>query len=89
MQDDELLKPTKILYFIKEKSVIHDNKCGRAHNVALDINGDVYSWGSDEYGQCGDGMDYGIFINKPKLIETVKEFVIDYNDCGYTHTVKH
>ena len=39
--------------------MIIDVKCGAAHNVALDINGDVYSWGHNGHGQCGHGTDDG------------------------------
>ena len=81
-----VLKPIKIPYFLKEKIVITDIKCGSNHNIALDINGDVYSWGCNRYGQCGHGTDNGEGVYEPKLIESVKEFVIDYIDCGYIHS---
>ena len=83
-----LLKPTKIPYFIKEKIVIKDIKCGASFNIALDINGDVYSWGLNSSGQCGHGTDndHKEAIYQPKLIESVKEFVIDCIDCGYAHS---
>ena len=83
---DAFFKPTKIPFFIKEKIVIKDIKCGCAHNIALDINGYVYSWGCNSYGQCGHGTDDGKNINEPKLIESAKEFVIDCIDCGYRHS---
>ena len=86
MQEDYLLKPTKIPYFIKEKIVIKDIKCGTAHNIALEINGDVYSWGRNKYGQCGHGTDDKQDIYEPKLIESVKEYVIECIDCGYHHS---
>ena len=43
MQGSYLLKPTKIPYFIKEKIVIIDIKCGK-DILELNTNGDVYSW---------------------------------------------
>ena len=88
MQDHYLWKPTKISYFIKEKIVITDVKCGQTHNIALGMNGDVYSWGDNGEGQCGHERDdeEDNILNKPKLIESVKEFVIDYIDCGYCHS---
>ena len=87
MENDDLMKPTKIPYFIKEKIIIKDIKCGIAHNIALDINGDVYSWGYNNYGQCGhENDDRGYNFYEPKLIEDVKEFVIDYIDCGCDHS---
>lgn len=30
--------------------------CGQAHNLALSVSGNVYSWGSGEYGQLGHGV---------------------------------
>ncbi len=43
----DLYQVTKIPLFVKEKIIINDIKCGGQHNLALDINGKVYSWGSD------------------------------------------
>ena len=57
LQMNYLYKPTKIQFFIKEKIVIKDIKCGIVHNIALDINGHVYAWGWNRYGQCGHGSD--------------------------------
>ena len=48
MQEYDLLKPTKILYFINEKIVLKDIKCGGGHDIVLDINGDVCSWGGNQ-----------------------------------------
>ena len=42
--DCYVFKPTKISFFVKEKIVIKNIKCGEGHNIALDINGDVFSW---------------------------------------------
>ena len=86
MSKNYLFKPTKISFFIGKKIVIKDIKCGSAHNIALDTNGDVYSWGSNDDGQCGQGMDNKTFLSKPKLIESVKEFVIDCIGCGFSHS---
>ena len=68
--------------------MIKDVKCGDFHNIALDINGKVYSWGDNSRGQCGHGMDDVDLINPPKLIdhESVKESVIDCIDCGSMHS---
>ena len=50
----------------------------------MDINGHVYSWGGNARGQCGQGNV--LFIDKPIVIESVKDFVIDCIDCGYVHS---
>ena len=41
-------------------------------------------WGKNSCGQCG--QESVASINKPKLIESVKDFVIDCIDCGYVHS---
>jgi alpha-tubulin suppressor-like RCC1 family protein len=30
--------------------------CGQAHNIVLSTSGNVYGWGSGEYGQIGYGI---------------------------------
>lgn len=30
-------------------------KCGDVHSMVLCRSGDVYSWGNNDYGQCGGG----------------------------------
>ena len=82
----KLFKPTKIPFFIKEKIVIKDVKCGHSHNIALDVNGKVYSWGDNRWCQCGQGTQSVQYINPPKLIESIKESVIDCIDCGADHS---
>ena len=82
---NELLHPTKLAYFVKEKIVIKDIKCGASHNIALDINGDIYSWGSNDRGQCGQGTVLPM-INEPKMIENIPKLVIDRLGCGYQHS---
>ena len=86
IQDSDLLKPTKIPYFIKNKIVIKDVKCGARHNIAFDKNTHVYSWGYNAYGQCGHGMDSKKSINAPKSIESLIRFVIYYIDCRCAHS---
>ena len=81
---DDILKPIKIPYCIKEKIIIKDIKCGDGHNISLDIDRRVYSWGLNQRGQCGQG--HVLPINEPKIIEYIQEFVIDCIDCGYKHS---
>ena len=44
----------------------------------------MFIHGEIMHGQCGHGTDDREPINKPKLIESVKEFAIDSIDCGYS-----
>ncbi len=85
-KDGALFEPTKIPFFVKENIVIKDVKCGYAHNLALDINGKVYSWGSNYYGQCGHNVVDEEPLMAPKLIESVKDYIVDVIDCGCSHS---
>jgi alpha-tubulin suppressor-like RCC1 family protein len=38
-----------------EKKFIKKIDCGDFHSLALDNNGEIYSWGSGKYGECGNG----------------------------------
>ena len=38
-----------------EKKFIKKIDCGDFHSLALDSNGEIYSWGSGKYGECGHG----------------------------------
>ena len=38
-----------------EKKFIKKIDCGDFHSLALDSNGEIYSWGSGKYGECGNG----------------------------------
>jgi alpha-tubulin suppressor-like RCC1 family protein len=37
--------------------VVHQVACGSTHSMALMKNGEVYSWGNNEHGQCGTGKE--------------------------------
>ncbi|EGR28884.1 hypothetical protein IMG5_167380, partial [Ichthyophthirius multifiliis] len=43
--------PKKIMFF-NQKEVVQI-QCGKKHSIALTVEGQVYSWGSNEYGQLG------------------------------------
>ena len=66
--------------------------CGWAHTVALEEKGKVYSWGSNSFGQLGQGsMD-----NKPSSTSVVPQQVLGFPaegvkimtiSCGAWHTM--
>ncbi|XP_013200731.1 probable E3 ubiquitin-protein ligase HERC4 [Amyelois transitella] len=59
--------------------------CGFYHSVALTINGDLYSWGANSYGQCG----LGTMTNKemkPQQITSLYGVPIALIACGSNHT---
>ena len=43
---------------LKEKVVVQVS-AGKEHSVCLTADGDIYTWGSNEEGQCGVGDTFG------------------------------
>jgi len=42
---------------------------GGFHNVAVDADGNVWCWGLNDYGQCGDGT----FTTRPSPVQVIRE----------------
>ena len=70
----------KIEYFIEKGIKLKDIQCGFAHNLALSVDGKIYSWGLNNWGQCGHGYCGDVF--KPKLIDVLKDEIVDVIKCG-------
>ncbi len=51
-------KPKFSQYLINDEII--DISCGSGHTLALTNSGEVYAWGSNKFGQVGDGS-YGFF----------------------------
>eukprot|EP01084_Bolivina_argentea_P275692 470243_1 len=81
---DTSMEPTAIPFFMKKKIPIKHIECGKDHNIAIDDNGNAYSWGDNRKGQCGDGTTND--INEPKLIETLKPYKVINIKCGSFHS---
>ena len=76
--------PLKVEFFEENGIKITDVQCGENHIVALDMNGKLYSWGG--YAELlGHGEDY-TEGEIPKLIERLKDYVVDLIRCGVRHT---
>lgn len=56
--------------FQAKKAVVRHIACGTDHALAVDVDGDVYSWGLGNYGNLGHGDTRN--EDKPKLIEKLK-----------------
>ncbi|XP_053604119.1 probable E3 ubiquitin-protein ligase HERC4 isoform X3 [Plodia interpunctella] len=59
--------------------------CGFYHSVALTMNGDLFSWGANSYGQCG----LGTMTNKemkPQQITSLFGVPLALIACGSNHT---
>lgn len=78
------LPPTKIPFFINNKIVITEIKTGHGHNLCLDNNGNIYSFGWNKDGQCGDGTRKNIL--KPQIIQYLAKYNIVAIKCGYHHS---
>jgi hypothetical protein len=55
--------------------------CGSYHSLALDANGNLYSWGCNEFGQLGDGT------TKQKSVPTLIQGSFVSIACGYYHSM--
>ena len=84
-EDDAVDIPQRIDYFMDNDIKIRDIKCGWNHNLAIDYDDRIYSWGDNSHGQCGIGIErYYIFI--PTEIEFFKDYKVDTIDCGHSHS---
>ena len=83
---DYVYLPEAIPYFMSNHIKIIDIDAGEYHNLAVDTNGRVYSWGMNQCGQCGVGsvsVGEGIL---PTLIEDSKDYKVDIIRCGRYHS---
>ena len=70
--------------FIKMRVRVKDVCCGRDHNLIIDENYNVWSWGYNYYGQCGNGTTKD--IGEPEIIDALKDERIKEIQCGYVHS---
>lgn len=49
-----------------KNQVFNQLGCGKSHSIALTDTGQLFSWGSDEFGQLGCGVHEEAYIIKPK-----------------------
>ena len=63
-----------------------DIDAGMTHNLAVDINGRVYSWESNQYGECGVETVSDKEGILPTLIEDLKDYKVDTIRCGPYHS---
>lgn len=80
------LEPLRLSFHndIKIKTI----SAGLNHSLAISINGDIFSWGSDKYGQCGHGLTSGndqILI--PTRIERLRKHTIIHISGGDNHSL--
>ena len=66
-------------------------KCGDVHSLVLCRSGEVYSWGNNDYGQCGvgsNGQSGMAIVFSPRLVnfENYYRPNILQVDCGGEHS---
>eukprot|EP01084_Bolivina_argentea_P271705 462393_1 len=76
--------PVEIKWFQENKIKIKDIKCGRHHNLVIDDNDNIYSFGGNYNGQCGVGTHDNFYM--PKKVESLMDFKIVAFDCGDLHS---
>ena len=79
-------KPRKISYFINNNIKIKDVKCEGEHSLALDVNGNVYGFGHNQYGQCCRNSTVAT-VSTPSLIESFKNQNVVRIDAGYYNSL--
>eukprot|EP01083_Nonionella_stella_P006902 19992_1 len=77
-------KPTLIPFGVNHKIRITQIYSGQQHNLSVDSNNNIWSWGQNVYGQCGNGTK--LDINKPELIPYLAEYNIVDIKCGDYHS---
>eukprot|EP01084_Bolivina_argentea_P015373 28761_1 len=76
--------PQRIEYFSNNKIKITNIVCGANHNLAIDDNYNVYSWGNNFDGQCGDSTRSDVAT--PKLMRFFKDCDVVRIVCGAYHS---
>jgi hypothetical protein len=74
--------PIKVNGFSGERVVMIS--CGGWHSMALTESGRVFSWGSNKYGQLGNGNT--VDSNMPKLVE-LNSVMVERISCGKWHSL--
>ena len=74
--------PFRIAYFEENDIQIVKIACGWLYNAGLDVNGRVYTWGFNKYGQCGVGVGSVYNVHAPMMVETLKDEIVVDIVCG-------
>ena len=77
---EEQWKPTQIAYFKENSVCVAKAECGFCHILALSVAGDLFGWGRNEEGQCGQGTDAKEKYSAPMKIDVNGKVT----DIGYT-----
>eukprot|EP01084_Bolivina_argentea_P024316 45322_1 len=81
---DDQLSPVKIGYFIENNIKIKQLKCGDRHVCCISDTNDAFTFGHNEYGQCGNGTTNDVFLPFKIIIKNAK--IITKIECGSANT---
>jgi len=74
-------KPRVVKYgSMRHPLLAHQVACGDFHTIVLGTNGDVYSFGKNESGQCGHGTKHNYVV--PRLVEALSGFTVSAVEAG-------
>jgi alpha-tubulin suppressor-like RCC1 family protein len=76
----------KLITTLANHTFITMVSCGQNHSVALTDRGQLYSWGSSRFGQCGQGGRGDVKVPTEIRIESYGTKFVDIS-CGDTHSV--
>merc|ERR1712228_14887 len=85
-RDKVVTIPTEIGYFDKNGIKIVDICCGAKHMIAMDDDANVYTFGSNKFGQCGIGKVKPKFVEIPRRIDIGQNVKIIGWRMGMFHT---
>lgn len=82
--DEGILYKPKIVKSLASMLLVQIS-CGYKHCMALTNHGELYTWGSNEFGQLGLGLGPGN-VSKPTLVNSLIGLPISFIACGGYHS---
>jgi RCC1 and BTB domain-containing protein len=81
---DDSCVPKKVVFDDSDLSIAQ-LACGDRHCLVRTESGDVYTWGSNEFGQLGIGQ-YDEIISSPRLLTSLAGMIITFVAAGDRHS---
>ncbi|CAH0559582.1 unnamed protein product [Brassicogethes aeneus] len=85
-QIGENIQPAPRIIKSLAKHVVLQIACGQRHSVALSNNGDILTWGANNFGQLGQGA-ISPLVTIPTAVATLQGVPISFITCGGNHTL--
>lgn len=82
--DGVVIHPRLVQYFLNNKISTEKSFCGGAHTCILDKGGNIFSFGWNQYFQCGTMRNDDIFV--PTKVSIQSSLIVEMS-CGFAHTV--